>query len=493
MGWLKTKNQNFKIDWILIGEIVSICVILIPIFVLSFYAIPAADDFSMSNKITTSMAEGGYSHIGASLYMTIHYWKNFGGYFFALFANWVISPLLRGGISALRITVFAINVFFYLSLYGFVANLLKIFFKMDNIKIKLSSYFLVLFAITNNYNNSETWTWYCVSIAYVFLIGCMFWGIIFFLKAVKYGKVLHIIGAAVIGFLVSGGSLIVTTVNCGIYLLIGTLGVYAYNKKKTVIICFGSALLGGLINLAAPGNFIRHETVTNEYPIGGALKTAAFLTCSRFQYLLFYTPFIVLLIVFFLIAYKYFSYSYDMKGYQLVIASGIIFLGVTIVNFPVCLGYNTGTLPDRCIWVEDCTIYIGAFGWVACFAGWLKRKTGNMEMQKQTLICIMISCMLFLCSLGNVYALDNYPTIKMMKQLTNGEISECVRFWCDVFEEIETSSDKGVAILREEIPENEFVFPPHLRNDKTWWVNVGMALYYDKDWVYISTEGEIEE
>lgn len=493
MRWLKAQNQSFKTDWILIGEIASICFILIPIFVLSFYAIPAADDFSMSNKIRTSMAEGGYSHIGASLHMTIHYYKNFGGYFFALFANWLISPLLRGGINVLRITVFAINLFFYLSLYGFVTSLLKMFFEIDNLKIKLLSYFLVLFAITNNYNNSETWAWYCVSIAYVFVIGCMFWGIIFFLKAIKSGKKAYIIGAAVIGFLVSGGSLIVTAMNCGIYLLIGVWAVWTNNKKRIAAICFCSALLGGVINLVAPGNFIRHETVTSEYLIGGALKTAAFLTWSRFQYLFFYTPFIILLIVFFIVAYKFFSFRYDLRGYQLIIALGFIFLGVTVLNFPVCLGYNTGTLPDRCIWVEDCAIYTGVFGWVACFAGWLKRKAGNMEMQKEILTCITVSCMLFLCSLGRVYNLDSYPTIKMVKQLTNGEISECVKFWTDVFEEIETSPDKGVAILREEIPENEFIFPPHLRDDKTWWVNAGMALYYGKDWVYISTEGEIEE
>lgn len=492
MKRVKTHNQNFIIDWILIGEILSISFIIIPILVLSFYAIPGGDDFANTNKIRTSMAEG-YSHLEASLHMTAHYYKNVSGYFFSMFLNFFISPLLRGGISALRITVFAINLFFYMSLYVFVINILKLFFEIDKLKIKLLLYFLVLFAITNNYNNSETWEWYCVSIAYVFVTGCMFWGIVFFLKAIKSGKKVYIIGAAVTGFLVSGGCLNLTAMNCGIYLLIGIWAVYTNNKKGIAIVCFSSALLGGVINLISPGNYIRHELVTNEYPIGGALKAAAFLTWSRFQYLFFYTPFIILLVVFFIIAYKFFSYQYDLRGHWLVIALGIIFLGVTVVNFPVCLGYNTGTLPDRCIWVEDCTIYVGIFGWVACFAGWIKRKFGNMEMQKEILICITFSCMLFLCSLGRVHNLDNYPTIKMVKQLTNGEISECVKFWTDVFEEIETSPDKEIAILREEIPENEFIFPPHLRDDKTWWVNTAMALYYDKDWVYISTEGEIEE
>lgn len=492
MYWPKTKNQNIKIDWILIGEIAGICVILIPIFILSFYAIPGGDEFANTNKIKTSMAEG-YSHTGASLYMTIHYYKNVSGYFFGAFLNFFVSPFLRGGINALRVTVFVINLFFYISLYGFVASLLKIFFEIDNRKIKLLSYFLVLFAITNHYNNSETWTWFCVLIGYVFLIGCMFWGIICFIKAIKSGKKSYVIGASVIGFLVSGDSLNLTALNCGIYFLIGIWAVFVYKKKKTAIICFGSALLSGIINLIAPGNFIRHDLVTNEYPIGGALKTAAFLTWSRFQYLFFYTPFIILLIVFFIIAFKFFYCHYDLKGYQLVIALGIIFLGVTIVNFPVCLGYNSGTMPDRCIWVEDCTIYIGMFGWTACLAGWLKRKTGNMKIQKETLICIAISCMLFLCSLGSVRSFDDYPTVEMVKQLTNGEISEYFKFWNDVFEEIETSPDKGVAVLREEIPENQFVFPLHLRDDKTWWVNKAVALYYNKDWVYISTKGEIEE
>lgn len=121
-------------------------------------------------------------------------------------------------------------------------------------------------------------------------------------------------------------------------------------------------------------------------------------------------------------------------------------------------------------------------------AGWLKRKVGNLEIHKETLFCAGISCMLFLCNLGSVRDFDSYPTIKMVKQLTNGEISEYAEFWNDILEEIEVSSDKGVAIRKGEIPENEFVFSPQISDDKTYWVNKAVARYYDKDWVYVASE-----
>lgn len=493
MNWFdKLKEREWKIDWILVGEIISICIILVPILLVSLHALPAADDFSNSNKVRTSMANG-FSHMQAALDLTVHYYKYCSGYFFAVFLNFLISPLLRGGIGALRGVVFVLNLIFYVSLYYFVSNLLQIFFEVKSKKVELAAYLLVLFAFTNIDNNSQTWTWYCVLIAYIFVIASMFWGIIFFLKAMQSKKVIYIVAAAVIGFFVSGASLNVTALNCGIYLILGFLGFKIYNKKKIPIICFGSALLGGLINLAAPGNFIRHESVTDVYPIGGAAKAAALLTWTKFQQLFFYTPFIVLLLMFFVLAIKCFPKWNQIKGWHLILALGVIFLGVTIVNFPVCLGYNSAEMPDRCVWVEDCTIYIGIFSWAACLAGWVRSKTDGMEIRKDTLVCIAVSCMLFLCSLGRARGLGSYPTVQMAKQLMNGEIAEYDIFWESVLEEIETSPDRGVAVLRERIEENQFVYSPRILSDRTWWVNAAVALYYDKDWIYVSTEGEMDE
>lgn len=355
---------------------------------------------------------------------------------------------------------------------------------MDRRK-QLLIYIIVLISLTNNYNNVETWTWYCVLIGYVFVVACIFWGVSFFIQAIRYDKIYYIIAASVIGFLASGASLNVTALNCGLYLLIGIIGLWAYNKKKVSIICFSSALAGGIINAAAPGNFIRHDITTTSYSIVGSLEAAAMLGISRVQTLLTYSPFVLLLIIFFLFSLKNINNAERRCKLHPSIILLITFAGITIVNFPVCLGYETTSLPYRCIWVEDCTIYIGMFAWSGYLAGWIKGRSGGFEIHKECCLCIALSCLLFFCSLGNVRSMKSYPTFQMMRQLLNGELEEYAEFWEEIFREIEISDDGNVVVYREAMKENDFITSPGMWGDKGNWINRSIASYYGKDSAYI--------
>lgn len=377
---------------------------------------------------------------------------------------------------------FAINLFFYLSLCYFVTDCLKEVCNIPNRKSTVGAWIVVLFAFTNNYNNSEIWTWYCVLVAYVLIVTFMFWGIIFFIKAVKNSKNIYVVLASIIGFLVSGAALNVTALNCILYLTIGCWGVKMYSSKKASTVCFCSALAGGLVNVLAPGNYIRHESITNTYPVGDALKSSVLFMISRLQYLLTYTPFVILLIIFFFIIYNVSS------GNRKAITNPVIILfavcvGVIIINFPVSLGYNMTYYPDRCIWVEDCGIYIGMFMWCAYLAIWIKNKISDFE--KNILFSVSVSCILFVCSLGRVRDLDSYPTIRMYKELFNGDIQDYAGYWESIFSEIESEGAKEVEIQREEMKENYFISDPRLSSDKNYWVNMAIAQYYNKDSVWL--------
>lgn len=293
-----------KADKIIMGEIIVISTMILPILFISAYSVPAADDFFKAYVMRLNI-EAGNSYLWAALIKVTDLYQNNGGYFFANFLSYFFSPLVRGGIEALRATVFIINCFFWFSVCFFTCFVMKRICKIDSKRRILFVCILALFAMTNNDNHREVMTWYCVVVEYVLLVAGMLWGIIFFIKAIQGERKIFAVMASLIGFLMSGGALNITALNCIIYLAVGIVGFTIYNKRKISVICFCSALAGGIINAASPGNFIRHDTISGEYLIGAALKTAALNVWSRAQYLMFETPLILLLVALFILVLGY--------------------------------------------------------------------------------------------------------------------------------------------------------------------------------------------
>lgn len=486
---VKIKKWLQGIDGMIILEIVAVCIMLIPVFIISFYTIPSADDFVNSVTIRADLLEH-HSYLSAAFNEVIYYYKNISGYFFGAFLNFYVSPLLRGGIKALRITVFFLNLFFYSSLYFFVDELLNFFYGVKNKKINLLVYILILFAFINNQYNSEMTTWYCTLISYVFVVSCMFWGIIFFLKALKSGKSYYVVLASLLGFLASGDALNVTALNCGIYLLISYIGFSVYKKRKIPLICFGSALTGGIINAVAPGNFIRQGHNINPYPIMEAINVANYHGKQQIKELLFYSPFIILLFVFFIIMLKIIRNTRSLRIWHLIIFAGIIIAGIIVVNFPVCLGYRGSHFPERCVWVENCVIYLGGFSWTACLAEWIKNRHISLKIQKGIIRCVYISIIFYALSLSTRRNITVYPTIDMIKQLADNELTDYVEFWEEILKEIEYSEEDDVQIYRKEIKKNAFVRYPDLTSDKDYEMNKAIAEYYGKASVVMITDEE---
>ncbi|RKJ46728.1 hypothetical protein D7X98_00010 [bacterium 1XD8-76] len=484
---VKIKKWLQGIDGMIILEIVAVCIMLIPVFIISFYTIPSADDFVNSVTIRTSMQNHRF-YISAAISEVIYYYKNVSGYFFGAFLNFYISPLLRGGMGALRLTVFLLNLYFFVSLYFFINEFLRFFYNIRSLKVILFVYTLVLFIFINCKYNSEMTSWYCTMIGYIFIVACTFWGIIFFLKAIQSGEIKYAVLSSAVGFLASGGSLNLTALNCGMYLLVAYFGYKAYQKKKISTICFVSALAGAIINAVAPGNFIRHGV--DSYPVFRALYVANYHVKQEMQELMFHSPFILLLCIFFVLMLKTIHNPRNIKGRSLIIFAGIIMLGAAVVNFPVCLGYIESYFPDRCVWVQNCVIYLGAFAWTACLAEWVKGKFYDLEIKKDVMICICISFLLYGCNLCVIRDPSDYPTLDMIKQIASGEIAGYVDYWEGVLQEIEYSEESEVVVTREEIRSNTFIRDPDLSFDKDYEMNVGIARYYGKDSVYITIGAE---
>lgn len=473
---IKSNHATVLIELAIIG------MILFPVLYISMHAIPVADDFTNAVTIKRRMDEANGGFYIIEVFKQLYtYYMSWGGYYFSFFITSFFQPFMLGGLTGLRLMILLINMVFYGSLGILVSVLLRHIYGNTDIRIHLGIYMLVLPAFANHFKNTEVLAWYCVSGAYVLVVACLFWGVIFFVKALTQNKTRWTILASIFGFMVSGGALNIAALNCGLFLLIGVGGVMR-GKKKTSIICFASALCGALVNASAPGNFVRHENINPDYPVIMALKDAANQGLERFQDIFLRTPFCVLLVILLVISIKYIK---DETGYQYPFPLGVMLVllsGIVVVNFPVCLGYaGENYFPERCIWIEDCTIYIVSAFMVFYISGWLKRKKYVQELSYHAILCIVISCVLFTCDLGARRGLNTYPLAQMASEIARGNIREYSRYWEQVLYEIAHSQDDEVTIVRSWKPSSEFLYEVGISDDKDLWVNAAIAEFYGKE------------
>lgn len=471
------KRQFKRDNLIILLEILAIGVILFPVIYISMHAIPAYDDFCNA-VVFKRMLNGNNSFIAEVFNQLWDYYTKWGGYLLSLAIVTFFQPFMYGGLEGLRVTILLMNLCFYYSLWFLVSTVIKAVYGVSNRKALLGIYIPVLLTFAaGSYYNEDILAWYCDVGEYVLVVSCMFWSVGFLVKALYFGKVKWIVWACVLGFLTSGGTLNVAALNCGIFLVIGLLYCAGGGqKRKWIFLCFASALSGAILNVLAPGNYVRNGGITSGSSIITALVMAIDQSVDRLRFVFFSTPFAVILIILFVCLLIFLrgdiNYKYPMPaGLAVIMLSGII-----VVNFPVFLGYG-GYFPKRCVWVEDCVIYLGSFILVFCFAGWLKKRNRGLELKRDTIMCISICCILSFCSLGG----ESVEQFWMVNAgIAKGEIREASQYWEDVLYEIEHSENDSVVIVRDKKPESDFINDIGIIEREDSWVNLAVAEYYGK-------------
>lgn len=481
-------KQLFKKDnLIILFEIMVIGVILFPIIYTSMYAIPAYDDFCTA-VIWKRILDGDSGVIMGVLKQIYTYYTEKGGYLFTLAISTFIQPYMWGGLTALRLAIVLINLVFYYSLWFFVSALLRNIYRINDKKILLGIYLLMIlpFAV-NNYYNDEIISWYTDMCCYVLVVACIFFGIGFLIKGICQNKGKWIVLACMFSVLSSGGALNIAALNCGAFLLILMWG--GAKKRKRIFPCFACAFLGTIVNLLAPGNYVRHASIASDYSVTTAFIMAVGEGIDRLRFLFCSTPFVILVISIFIFSYKFIKDDFDYAYPYPLGLCVTIFIGIIIVNFPVLFGY-AGAFPKRSIWIEDCVIYLGSFALAWYFAGWLKRQSWKPELRKDAALCIAVSCFLGFCSLGGESIEQIY---RANVRIAKGDIRKFTLYWEDVLYEIEHSEKANVVITRETEPELEGLYDLGLIERTESWVNIAVAEYFDKESVSFVISSDREQ
>lgn len=463
-------------------KILLIAAMIVPVCVTCLHIYPAADDFSNAFVIRNGIIDYK-SYFGAALVYAVSMYKTTSGYFFAMFLNGFFTPFLRFGTMGIRMFCLVTNLLFYFALYFFVRVTAKSLGKITDNSSILTIYTLALFCFTNIYLNIESNFWYCVSVAYVFIIILMLFGTGSFILAVTTKRKRFLIIAIILGVLSSGSSLNVVALNCFLYLVIGIYGWLTKKARVESITGFIFPLISGLVNLASPGNFMRHEAFSSDYDIAGALINSTLLVLSRL-YKLFSNSLLPWILVFLFVYIWLYTDKVKISMNLHPALMGIIWLFALIVfAFPVYLGY-INHFPDRCIFVQDTAMYIFLFVLTAYSVNWLKNKVPDdkKEDRKHHMVRTLFVLFIPFCMWHSGKTLaDAYPSLYLTEQLTNGNIAMFDAYWEGVLEEIETSPDDDVVIRREPFKYADLLKNPGLTDDPAHWINAYVAWYYGKN------------
>jgi len=463
---------KYKVRIILI---VMILTVIIPILIYASKSFPVADDFGNTRYVRDSMVDGSY--ILTSLKITWDTYLTKGGLYFSAFINYLFTPLLRGGILGIRVFNPIAHIVFYICSYLLVHSFSKYILNADE-GIALILYFAFIFNLANNRVNSEVYSWYTVMAMYILPIAIMMLSYAFLIFSFNSNNKMYII-SAILSFLVSGSSLDITALNCGM-LLLAVFFCFTVDKNKTgALITFVSAFIGALISAFAPGNFVRHGE--SEYYIIGSFKSSLICSAEQFIEIFTRTPFIIFFVIVFLILYIKTDYS-KMERVRFnhpVLASVIVFGGVVLVNYPVFLG--AGGLAERCEFVQDIAIYFLTFLWLVYFAGYLKRRYDKrVVLSFEGIIVLSISLVLYGIAILNYHGgSDSFTTPYMVKSIFDGRFSEYVQYNEGVIEILESSEGKDVIIYNPDNISNPYMKDMRIRPNDQAYTNQTMTRYYN--------------
>lgn len=256
----------------------SLAVALIPLFLLTKYAIPFFDDYGYSAPVWIHYMLGGYrlrGVISGSVENAVHMWHTWQGTYSSIFFMG-LNPMIFGEQYYVIGPVFILCNFLF-SLFVFIFVTARHFLQKTGIPVLGMFSGISLFLILFLYTPQQGFYWFNGGIHYIgmFSFEMLFLSILMLLcgkplfqktegdvnKNKITGVVLTVIGvfiSIILGFVVAGANF-VTTLQTLILLVSGILLAVYYKNKKILLwipslISFG---IGFYLNLSAPGNAVR--------------------------------------------------------------------------------------------------------------------------------------------------------------------------------------------------------------------------------------------
>lgn len=471
---------------VLLAAVLAILFMLYAMVSAARYTVLLGDDFVHGVQIDAFHVPL-FQYLRASWEYMLEMYRTWQGTYFSMFIQALLSPINNFGMDQLRIVMIANAVLLFISFIFALWEALGYLWpdrKMAYVKMPLIAIFL--FAILDSAIYTEIFFWYSGAVAYSIPLSFMFLGIAFLLMANKKEKYIgYTILASLCIFAAMGGSLTVAGA-CGCVILLLCVSFYMVQRKLSIPNCVVAAIgiIGGIIAVAAPGNFARHdETAGAGLRPFMAGKYAIKLMLTESERLIKHTMTgVILLAIIVLGIYLAERMMPVFREYGIV--SVMALFAPVIVAFPVFLGYGGNYVPNRCQFVVDVILLLGMLNF-AFFIGCCLRKWCDIGTDKKTLAILLfiVTAAFILCE----ESVSESPVMKVAQNARSGLYREYYEECCALYERFENAPEQELVIEAADFPEFIDDFECfYMDKDPTKWVNNALAIYYGKESIILN-------
>lgn len=483
--------------------ITIICVIVIAVIagvlmMAAGYTVLIGDDFTHGVRV-------GAFHVSlpryfaASLCYARELYLDWQGTFFAMFLQAFLSPINNFGLPQLEAVMVANALFYLAALLGTVWVGLTFFGRERATRsLRLVILTLLFVAVTNADVYTEIYFWFSGAVAYSMPFSVCLTAILLVLlinreavtesaalesktadggarKAVRR-KTRCAVAAGILLFLSSGGSLTVAGAGCYLALLL-TAVFWLRDRRLSVsnLSVLAAGVIGALINVVAPGNYARHDgTAGAGLHFGKALVNTARMFVEETGRLVRETVLGLLFLVMIALG-LYLAKRARIALREYGVFSVFALAAGPVAEFPVALGYDAFSVPNRCYFIID-TLLVLALLNLALFVGVCLHRLVGISADGRTLSLMLYVCLAAL--IVTPLTVEEMPLYRVTRAVHNGSYREYREKCMAIYDYLESCPEQEVVLTMPDYIADFECF--YFDSDPEGWVNEGIAAYYGK-------------
>lgn len=467
------KRNQYKI---LIVSIMILLFSVLPMFIISLFSRPCADDYSYAINTYHLIQSGDWnilSLLKAAWDVDVHFYYTWQGLYSSAFVL-ALQPGIFGE-QYYFVGAWILMLLLFLSLYFLTNSIAKCFGNIARSYTIMFSLFLFVTLMQGMPSLIQGIYWFNGAWNYTFFFCMLLMNVALIIKYASsqkgYGALLF---STVLSFLISGGNHITAFLN----ILILIVAVVLLLKRKPVLfISLSSAIIGFIIMYRAPGTALRQGTEMKQ----GVISTIVHSVWGCYNYLCDWMN--VQWIVFLLLLIPVAFYMADHSGIEInslklhpiiMAAIGIMFIcGMLCVPY-MAMGNFGEERVKNVIWFTF--MILSAVNWIY-FLLWSKawELFKKIDFKKTHMFCIMAASFL-ICF---------YPKANVWqttKELVLGQAAQYA-VECDKRYELMEQNSGETILYVDKLPESEVLNFSDLTADVAHWSNSAWRDYYGVDMV----------